>query len=79
MTRAFVDLVDRHQVAGWAPDDSQPDAPLRLLILDNDVLVARVLANRHRADLEAAGIGGAEANPVSERCARHRPAARSRS
>jgi glycosyltransferase involved in cell wall biosynthesis len=57
MLRSFLDLADRHRVAGWAQDDVQPNAPLSLLILANDALVARVLANRYRADLEAAGIG----------------------
>jgi len=57
MLRSYIDLVDRHRVSGWARDDDQPDAPLSLLILDNDALVARVLANHYRPDLEAAGIG----------------------
>src|SRR4051794_11616635 len=57
MLRGFIDGADRHRIAGWAQDDAQPDAPLSLLILDNENLVARVLANRYRADLEAAGIG----------------------
>jgi glycosyltransferase involved in cell wall biosynthesis len=55
--RSFIDVVTRHRVSGWAQDDAQPGAPLALLILDNDRLVARILANRYRADLEAAGIG----------------------
>jgi glycosyltransferase involved in cell wall biosynthesis len=57
MLRSCVDLVDRHRVAGWARDDAQPDAPLSLIILDNEALVARVLANHYRPDLAAAGIG----------------------
>ena len=57
MLRSFLDEVSRRRVAGWAQDDAQPDAPLSLLILVNDVLAARVLANRHRPDLAAAGIG----------------------
>src|SRR5579862_2656034 len=57
MLRSYLDRADRHGVAGWAHDDTQPDVPLSLLILDNEELVARVLANRYRADLEAAGIG----------------------
>src|SRR5204862_5643459 len=57
MLRSHVDVVSRREVAGWAQDDAQPDTPVSLLILDNDELVGRVLANRHRPDLEAAGIG----------------------
>jgi glycosyltransferase involved in cell wall biosynthesis len=55
--RSFIDVVTRQRVSGWAQDDAQPGAPLALLILDNDRLVARILANRFRADLETAGIG----------------------
>src|SRR5437763_3497292 len=57
MLRSFLDEVGRYRIAGWAQDEAQPDAPLSLLILVNDALVARVLANRHRPDLAAAGIG----------------------
>ena len=57
MLQSYVDRVDRYGAAGWACDDAHPQAPLHLLVLDNDRLVARVLANRYRADLEAAGIG----------------------
>ena len=55
--RGHLDVANRTQVEGWAQDVAQPGASLSLLILDNDVLVARVLANRYRADLEADGIG----------------------
>jgi glycosyltransferase involved in cell wall biosynthesis len=57
MLRSFLDEADRHRVAGWAQDDDQPGAPLTLLILVGDALAARVLANRYRPDLAAAGIG----------------------
>jgi glycosyltransferase involved in cell wall biosynthesis len=57
MLRSFLDEVSRHRIAGWAQDEAQPDAPLNLLILVDDGLAARVLANRHRPDLAAAGIG----------------------
>ena len=57
MLRSFLDEVGRNRIAGWAQDAAQPDAPLSLLILVDDALVARVLANRHRPDLAAAGIG----------------------
>jgi hypothetical protein len=38
-------------------DADEPDAPVSLLITANDKLLARVLANRPRADLRTAGIG----------------------
>ena len=57
MLRSFLDEVGRNRIAGWAQDEAQPGAPLSLLILVDDALVARVLANRHRPDLAAAGIG----------------------
>jgi len=57
MLRSFLDEANRHRVAGWAQDEEQPDAPLSLLILVDDALAARILANRHRPDLAAAGIG----------------------
>src|SRR5437764_14950812 len=57
MLRSFLDEVSRERIAGWAQDEAQPDAPLSLLILVDDALAARVLANRHRPDLAAAGIG----------------------
>lgn len=55
--RGYLDRVSRSRIEGWAEDETQPGAPLSLLILVNDVLVARVLANRYRPDLAAAGIG----------------------
>jgi hypothetical protein len=57
MLRSFLDEVGRNRITGWAQDEAQPDAPLSLLILVDEALVARVLANRHRPDLAAAGIG----------------------
>lgn len=57
MLQSYVDSADRYRVSGWAHDNAQPDAPLSLLILDNDRLVARVIANRYRPDLAEAGIG----------------------
>jgi glycosyltransferase involved in cell wall biosynthesis len=57
MLRGNLDLVNLRQAAGWAQDDSQPDVPISLLVIDNDKLVGRILANRYRQDLENAGIG----------------------
>ena len=55
--RGWLDVATRDQVSGWASDDDQPDVAVALVILDNGVPVARVLANRFRADLADAGIG----------------------
>ena len=57
MLRGNLDIVTLHSVAGWAQDDAEPDVPVSLLVIDNDQLLGRILANRHRPDLEAAGIG----------------------
>ena len=57
MLRGNIELVDLREVVGWAQDDAQPDAPVSLLITDNDQLIGRILANRYRRDLEEAGIG----------------------
>jgi O-antigen biosynthesis protein len=57
MLKGCLDLVDLRQVAGWAQEDAQPDVPVSLLVIDNDKLLGRILANRYRADLENAGIG----------------------
>ncbi len=57
MLKGSLDLVDLRQAAGWAQEDAQPDVPVSLLVIDNDKLIGRILANRYRADLESAGIG----------------------
>lgn len=57
MLRGNLDIVSLYGVAGWAQDDAEPDVPVSLLVIDNDQLLGRILANRHRTDLEAAGIG----------------------
>jgi len=57
MLTGKLDIVNLQEVVGWAVDDAQPDAPVSLLIIIDDELVGRVLANRYRADLAAAGIG----------------------
>jgi hypothetical protein len=44
-------------VEGWAQDSAAPERPVWLEILDEGEVVARVLANRHRNDLRAAGLG----------------------
>ncbi len=55
--RGRLDGSDRQRAWGWAWDPAAPHAPVALQVLDNGVLVGRVVANSHRADLAAAGIG----------------------
>ncbi|MGC9268616.1 glycosyltransferase [Acidiphilium sp.] len=57
MLRGRLDIATRSRIAGWAQDDHRPHQPVALLIIDNDDLLDRVVANQHRADLAAGGIG----------------------
>jgi glycosyltransferase involved in cell wall biosynthesis len=52
-----LDRVTRELIEGWAWDRRTPDEPLALAVLDNGELIARVIANGHRADLANAGLG----------------------
>jgi glycosyltransferase involved in cell wall biosynthesis len=55
--KGHLDLADGTTVAGWAQIAEHPDTAVQLEILDNGVLVAEVVANHYRADLDKAGIG----------------------
>ena len=55
--RSYVDVVEHERITGWAFDEATPTMPALLEILDNGVPIGRVLANRHRVDVEQAGIG----------------------
>jgi glycosyltransferase involved in cell wall biosynthesis len=55
--RGNIDSVSHELLRGWAYDDDDAAAPVTLLITANDVLLARVLADRLRDDLIRAGIG----------------------
>jgi hypothetical protein len=55
--RGNLELVSREHIEGWAWDPRTPDTPMSLTVLDNGEVIAKVLANRYRKDLEAAGIG----------------------
>ncbi len=57
MIKGNLDLVSRQKIAGWAFDPQAPARPLSLVITRNGVFVGRLIANRYRADLQAAGIG----------------------
>ncbi len=57
MLKGHIDVLNAHEITGWAQDSAQPETAVSLLITDNDILVGRVLANRYRADLEQGGVG----------------------
>ncbi len=52
-----LDLVERHRIAGWAFDADAPARPVRLRVLDRGVVLCELVADRHRIDLEHAGLG----------------------
>ena len=53
----FLDRADHRIISGWARLQHHPDVPVRLEVLDNGRLLSSVLAERYRADLQAAGMG----------------------
>ena len=55
--RGHVELVTAHSIAGWAQNVAHPEAPVCLDIFAGGLLVAQVLANRYREDLQKAGMG----------------------
>lgn len=55
--RGQLDLVDRHELRGWAQNPDRPDQPVSLLLTLNGSFIGRVIANRFRQDLADAAIG----------------------
>jgi hypothetical protein len=55
--RGFVDQAGPSQITGWAQNLAAPEAPVWLEISSGGRRIARILANRFRADLRTAGIG----------------------
>lgn len=55
--QGYVELANRHRIAGWAFDKESPNTPIALVVVDNGSVVARVLANRYREDLVGASMG----------------------
>jgi O-antigen biosynthesis protein len=53
----YLESVSHERIVGWAHDTANPDEPVRLVIAAGDEVVARVLATRHRGDLQRASIG----------------------
>ncbi len=56
MLRGSLDVVDREHVAGWAQDSEHPERAVTVLVSSGGELLGRVVANRHRPDLAAAGL-----------------------
>ena len=52
-----LDRIDGTRLQGWARDTDAPEHPVTLLVLLDGTLVARVLANAYRRDVEQAGFG----------------------
>ncbi len=52
-----LDCARHDRISGWAQDEAAPSSPVRLRILDNKRVIAEVLADEYRRDLEDAGIG----------------------
>jgi glycosyltransferase involved in cell wall biosynthesis len=52
-----IEVANPGRLSGWAQDKSRPDSAVDLLITNNGVEVASILADRHRTDLAQAGIG----------------------
>lgn len=53
MLRGYLDQATRQHVRGWAFDEAQPDVPVHVVVSVNGEVLARVLANRQRDDVEA--------------------------
>ena len=52
-----LDSVTRDHIRFWARDAATPDAPVRLRVIDNGLVLGEVLADQYRADLAQAGMG----------------------
>ena len=53
----YLDIATRDRIKGWLHDPRSPSIPVAVQIIDNGVPIARILANRYRADLDESGIG----------------------
>jgi hypothetical protein len=55
--RGYLEAASRTEIRGWAWDANRPHHRLALEIVADGVVIARLPADRHRGDLEDAGIG----------------------
>jgi hypothetical protein len=58
--RGTLDRADAYRIEGWAQALDNPEAPVCLDVFVDDILVKRVMADRYRPDLLAAGIGSGD-------------------
>lgn len=58
MMEGHVDQCDERAISGWCWHPDRPDEPARVEILDGDRLLATVVADGYRADLEVEGKRG---------------------
>ena len=52
-----IDQADRFSLTGWAMDPARPDEPVALELVLDGTVVGSFAADRHRPDLEQAGLG----------------------
>ena len=52
-----IDQADRFSLTGWAMDPARPDEPVTLELVLDGTVVGSFAADRHRPDLEQAGLG----------------------
>jgi len=57
----YIDRASATELSGWIFDNSAPEDPLELEVLDGESVVARITASGFRADLAAAGKGNGQA------------------
>jgi uncharacterized repeat protein (TIGR03803 family) len=55
--RGYIDCIRASLIAGWAQNADAPEAPVCLDIFADGKFVGRMLANKYREDLKAAGLG----------------------
>ncbi|WP_419728005.1 Hint domain-containing protein [Lichenicola sp.] len=55
--RGYVDGIAGRVLRGWAQNPGRPDMPVCLEVLAGREVIGRVMADRFRADLRAAGLG----------------------
>ena len=56
--KGHVERLEGNVLEGWVMDEAEAAAPVELDVLVDGEMVARVLANRYRTDLDHAGLAG---------------------
>ena len=55
--KGHIDRCDRERLEGWVFSPAEPDRQFALQIFTGELLLGEVVADRMRADLQAAGYG----------------------